>query len=107
MKIRNLLFLGLLLPFSAAAGLAGKTLDIYWVDVEGGAATLIVTPENESVLIDTGMPGVRDPGRIHDVAANVAGVPFINHLILTHFHIDHFGGAAELSELMPIGIVHD
>ena len=92
MKIRNLLFLSLLLPFSAAAGLAGKTLDIYWVDVEGGAATLIVTPENESVLIDTGMPGVRDPGRIHDVAANVAGVPFINHLILTHFHIDHFGG---------------
>jgi competence protein ComEC len=107
MKIRNLLFLGLLLPLSAVAGLADKTLDIYWVDVEGGAATLIVTPENQSILIDTGMPGVRDPGRIHDVATKVAGLSSIDHLITTHFHIDHFGGAAELSELMPIGIVHD
>jgi hypothetical protein len=42
---------------AARAGLADKTLDIYWVDVEGGAATLIVTPNDESVLIDTGMPG--------------------------------------------------
>ena len=102
-----LLLASLLFPLSAAAGLAGKTLDIYWVDVEGGAATLIVTPENQSILIDTGMPGVRDPGRIYDVATRVAGLKRIDHLITTHFHIDHFGGAAEVSQLMPIGIVHD
>jgi beta-lactamase superfamily II metal-dependent hydrolase len=107
MKFWNSLVLGLLLPLPAVAGLKDKTLDIYWVDVEGGAATLIVTPENQSVLIDTGMPGVRDPGRIHDVATRVAGLTKIDHLITTHFHIDHFGGAAELSQLMPIGIVHD
>src|SRR5712691_604177 len=34
-----------------------RTLDIYYVDVEGGAATLIVTPAGESVLIDAGWPG--------------------------------------------------
>ena len=107
MKIRNLLFLGLLLPLSALAGLADKTLDIYWVDVEGGAATLIVTPEGESVLIDSGNPGGRDPTRIFNVAAGVAKLKRIDHLITTHFHIDHFGGAAELSKLLPIGIVHD
>ena len=38
---------------------ADKTLDVYWVDVEGGAATLIVTPAGESILIDTGNPGTR------------------------------------------------
>ena len=79
-----------------------KTLDVYWVDVEGGGGTLIVTPAGESILIDTGMPGGRDPGRIHEVATQVAGVKQIDHLIVTHFHIDHFGGAAEVSQKMPI-----
>jgi beta-lactamase superfamily II metal-dependent hydrolase len=104
-------FLALLAGFAlgsvASAGQADKTLDIYWVDVEGGAATLIVTPENESVLIDTGNPGGRDSGRIHKVASEVAGLKKIDHLITTHFHIDHFGGAAELSKLIPIGVLHD
>ncbi len=85
----------------------GKKLSIYWVDVEGGAATLIVTPAGESVLIDTGMPGVRDPGRIHRVAREVAGLGKIDHLIVTHMHLDHFGGAAEVAQLIPIGHVHD
>ena len=45
------------------AGQSDKTLDIYWVDVEGGGGTLIVTAAGESVLIDSGNPGVRDSGR--------------------------------------------
>ncbi len=89
------------------AGQADRTLDIYWVDVEGGGATLIVTPAGESVLIDSGNPFERDPGRIFKVATEVAGLKKIDHLITTHFHIDHFGGAAELSALIPIGQVHD
>ena len=51
-----------------------KTLDVYWVDVEGGGGTLIVTPAGESILIDTGMPGGRDPGRLHEAATKVAGL---------------------------------
>ena len=74
------------------------TLDVYWVDVEGGCNSLIVTPAGESILIDTGMPGGRDPGRLHEAATKVAGVKQIDHLITTHYHIDHFGGAAELSQ---------
>ena len=77
------------------------------MDVEGGAATLLVTPAGESVLIDTGMPGDRDPARIHEVATKVAGLKKIDHLVTTHFHIDHFGGAADLSKLIPIGTVYD
>lgn len=108
MKIKSLISLvaGLLLPLACRAGLADKALDIYWIDVEGGAATLIVTPQNESVLIDSGWPGGRDSKRIYEAATN-AGLKKIDYLITTHFHIDHFGGAAELSELMPIGTVYD
>ncbi len=82
-------------------------LDIYWADVEGGAGTLIVTPAGESILIDTGMPGGRDPSRIHDIASKVAGLKKIDYLVTTHLHLDHFGGAAELAQLIPIGTVYD
>jgi competence protein ComEC len=92
---------------TAKAGKADKTLDIYWVDVEGGGGTLIVTPTDESILIDTGMPGVRDSSRIHQTAVKIAGLKQIDHLIVTHLHMDHFGGAAELSSLMPIQNVYD
>ena len=97
------LVLAALCPVTAAVA-DEKTglLDVYWVDVEGGAATLIVTPAGESVLIDSGNPGVRDPERIHKTATAVAGRKQIDHLITTHFHIDHFGGAAELSQKLPI-----
>ncbi len=86
---------------------AEKTLDVYWVDVEGGAATLIVTPAGQSILIDSGNPGTRDAGRIHEVATKQAKLKKIDFLITTHFHGDHFGGAAVLSQLMPIGKVYD
>lgn len=77
------------------------------MDVEGGGATLIVTPADQAVLIDSGSAGARDAQRIFDVASKVAGLKKIDHFILTHFHGDHFGGIAELSELMPVGVVHD
>lgn len=92
---------------TASAGVADKTLDIYWIDSEGGGSTLIVTPAGESVLVDTGNPGGRDPARIRKVAADVAGLRRIDHVVITHFHVDHMGGLAELAALMPIGTLHD
>ena len=82
-------------------GLAkAQTLDIYVIDVEGGNATLFVSPSHGSLLIDTGNAGavasVRDAGRILD-AMKDAGVQQIDHLIITHWHGDHFGGLAELA----------
>jgi hypothetical protein len=58
-----------------------KTLDIYWIDSEGGGSTLIVTPAGESVLIDTGNPGGRDAPRIHKVATEQAKLTRIDHVI--------------------------
>src|SRR3954470_2353760 len=81
-----------------------KTLDIYIIDVEGGNATLFVSPQGESLLIDTGNAGAaaaRDADRIM-AAANDARLHQIDHLIITHWHGDHFGGLAELAKRIPI-----
>ena len=90
----------------ALGGFAGaQTLDIYVIDVEGGNATLFVTPAHDSLLIDTGNAGavasVRDAGRILQ-AMKDAGVEQIDHLIITHWHGDHFGGLAELASKTTI-----
>jgi len=94
----------LLLIVSLAAFGASKTLDIYVVDVEGGNATLFVSPSGESLLIDTGNGGAaapRDAGRIM-AAMKDAGVTQLDHLITTHWHGDHFGGMAELASKVQI-----
>src|SRR5260370_26425158 len=85
--------------FPARAEEKPRGLDIHWVDTEGGAATLIVTPAGESVLIDCGNPGTRDAERIHKVATQQAGPKAIDHLIITHWHTDHYGGVAHLTRL--------
>ena len=90
--------------FSSAQTRAVKTLDIYVVDVEGGNATLLVSPSGESVLIDTGNAGagaVRDAERIV-AAVKDARLSRIDNLITTHWHGDHFGGMAELAARVPI-----
>ena len=95
----------LVLSFATLAGAqARRTLDIYLVDVEGGNATLFVSPSGESLLIDTGNGGagaVRDAGRIM-AAVKDAGLQQIDNLIITHWHGDHFGGLAELAKQIPI-----
>jgi len=86
------------------------TLDIYFIDVEGGQSTLLVTPSHQSYLIDTGYNGNdgRDADRIV-AAARAAGVTKIDFLMITHFHGDHAGGVADLAKRMPIAafIDHD
>jgi len=94
----------LLLALAGAALLpAAKNLEIYFIDVEGGQATLFVAPSGESMLIDTGWPGnnSRDANRIA-AAAKHAGVKAIDYLLITHFHEDHVGGVPQLAGKLPI-----
>jgi len=94
---------------------ARTTLDIYFIDVEGGQSTLLVTPAGESLLVDTGFPGEKggfdaapgDPALARDAnrilaAAHDAGISRIDYLLVTHFHADHDGGIVELAGLLPI-----
>ncbi|HLX43395.1 MAG TPA: MBL fold metallo-hydrolase [Bryobacteraceae bacterium] len=98
MKMYSLVVLSIA---SLAAATPG-TLDIYWIDVEGGGATLIVTPAGESLLADTGNPGERDPGRIVDVATKQAGLKKLDYLLITHFDGDHVGGASAVAKMIPV-----
>src|SRR5262245_12171881 len=82
---------------------AAKSLDVYFIDVEGGQATLFVSPSGESMLVDTGWAGFnsRDADRIA-FAAKKAGVKKIDYLVITHFHADHVGGVPQLAAKLPI-----
>lgn len=108
-----LTFLACVPPHRAAPRASAFT--IYFIDVEGGQATLLVTPRRESFLIDAGFPGdgtfssqsgapatARDAQRIA-AAARDAGVTRIDHLLVTHYHADHVGGVPEVGALLPIG----
>jgi competence protein ComEC len=112
--MRHLLAACALAACASAAAAAARTLDIYFIDVEGGQSTLIVSPSGESLIIDTGFPSdgtfqsvpgdpakARDANRIASVA-RAAGLKRIDYALITHFHADHDGGSVELAALLPI-----
>ncbi|MDP8983225.1 MAG: MBL fold metallo-hydrolase [Acidobacteriota bacterium] len=92
-----------------ATGLqAGKSLEVYFVDVEGGQATLVVSPSGQSLLIDTGWRGFngRDAGRIVE-AAKAAKIKQLDYVLITHYHRDHVGGVTQLVDRMKVGTFLD
>ena len=78
-----------------------ESLDIYFLDMEGGGGTLIVSPSGESMVVDAGNPGVRDAERIV-AAAKEAGLEQIDYFLASHYHPDHYGGVAELAARFSI-----
>jgi competence protein ComEC len=96
------------LPSPAAQTNAANPLQIYFVDVEGGQATLVVSPSGESLLIDTGWSGYegRDADRILG-AAHRAGLTQIDYVLITHYHRDHVGGVPQLLDGMKVGTFVD
>ena len=85
---------------TSVLGEQNHNLEIYWVDVEGGAATLVIAPSGESLLVDTGWEE-RDAKRIFAVAQQ-AGLKKIDYFVLSHYHPDHAGGIPALAKLIPI-----
>jgi len=97
----------LLLFLTGSPGAQPRTLDIYWIDVEGGAATLIVSPSGESLLYDAGWEvDGRDGKRIAGVVQQ-AGLKTIDYFVMSHYHPDHAGGLTVLSKLVTIGRCFD
>ena len=86
----------------------GSKLKVFFMDVEGGQATLFVTPAGESLLIDTGWPGNggRDADRIV-AEAKKAGLSKIDYVLITHYHDDHVGGVPQLVARIPVGTFID
>lgn len=77
-------------------------MEIYWIDVEGGAATLIVTPGREVILADTGFPGPRDGERVLKVLREQVHAEAIDYLVVTHYHLDHVGNVPYLAGRVPV-----
>jgi competence protein ComEC len=102
--VRALIFLFLL----CGAAQAAKNLEIYFIDTEGGQATLVASPSGQAMLIDTGYTGFggRDANRIATIA-KLAHVKRINVLFLTHHHKDHAGGVRNLLEVMQVESFYD
>lgn len=100
------LILALLL--SALALPAAKTMQIYFIDVEGGQSTLIVGPSGQALLFDAGYPGFsgRDADRIK-LAAKNAGVKKLEALLVSHFHSDHMGGVPNVLQRLPATVILD
>lgn len=73
--------------------------------MEVGAATLVETPDSETILMDAGWAGFdgRDPARIVKVLEDEVGKKQLDYFIASHFHRDHTGGIEPLSEMIPIG----
>jgi beta-lactamase superfamily II metal-dependent hydrolase len=96
------------LLLAGAVAFGAKNLEIYFIDVEGGQATLIVTPRGESLLVDAGWPGYngRDAGRIAETAKQ-AGLRRIDYVLNTHYHLDHVGGIPPLVERILVGTFVD
>ena len=91
-----------------AQGPSPRPLDVYIIDVEGGQATLVVSPSGQSMLIDAGWPALegRDAGRI-EAAMKQAHVSRIDYMLVTHYHTDHVGGVPALAAQVPIGTFID
>jgi competence protein ComEC len=125
MRLRLLLFvaIAILVPTSRARAQQApqkKPLDIYFLDTEGGQATLFVSPSGQSMLVDTGFPGnqgmpadvanapgvTRDADRIMAVL-KLANIGVLDYMVITHFHADHVGNASELSHRIPIRNIVD
>jgi beta-lactamase superfamily II metal-dependent hydrolase len=110
--------LPIVLALLLAAPVPARDLRLIAIDVEGGAANLYITPGGKSLLIDTGFPaGMGEPPGAAGIAvssaqriaaaARNAGLTRIDHVLISHYHVDHVGGLFELMALIPVGAVID
>lgn len=101
---------GLQAPGQQRAETPGGELAIHHIDVGQGDATLLIAPNGETMLIDSGE--YRDNGTEVLEYLDNHGIDRIDHLVTTHPHADHIGGHEAVIETYErerggIGAVYD
>ena len=81
-----------------------EMLSAHFIDVGQGSASLIITPDKKTVLIDCGPQSASLTLLSY---LNRLGIKRIDHLILTHFDKDHVSGIFELADhLSSVGTLY-
>jgi beta-lactamase superfamily II metal-dependent hydrolase len=89
---------------------AANTMDVYAIDTEGGKAMLTISPSGETMLVDLGWTdsGMRASSTGHVIdALKAMGIKRIDHLVLSHYDIDHIGDVPKFVQAIPVGHVYD
>lgn len=95
-----------LILFLLSVCLCGQTVRVHHIDVGQGSAALVVGPTGTTCLIDAGPSGTGF-GSVLPVL-NAEGVGFLDYVVLTHYHQDHWQGLPELvSAGIGIGTAYD
>ncbi|MFH1752841.1 MAG: MBL fold metallo-hydrolase [Candidatus Omnitrophota bacterium] len=83
---------------------APDAIEIHFIDVDEGEATLVRTPTGNSILIDTGnlITGLRV---VNYLRSNK--IESIDALFLTHPHADHIGGTFFVMQMISVDHVFD
>jgi competence protein ComEC len=98
-----------LLSISAVILPAADTMELYAIDSEG-KAILTIAPSGQTMLVDLGWTasGMRASTTKQVVEALKAiGVKKIDHLVISHYDIDHIGDVSELLAAIPVGHCYD
>ena len=97
-------------PAPAAGTPAEGTLEVHFINVGQSVSTLVISPEGETMLIDTG--DFTDDGEHVLQYLQRHNIDRIDHMVVSHNDADHIGGNAELieyyeTEANGIGAVYD
>jgi competence protein ComEC len=99
----------LLLSVFAAILPAANTTEFYAIDSEG-KAMLTIAPSGETMLVDLGWTGFGAQGATTNQVVQglkTIGVKRIDHLLISHFDVDHIGDISELLAAIPVGHCYD
>lgn len=88
----------------ALSGTAKNDLEIHFIDVGQGDASLIKTPDGKFIMIDAGVDDEKVTDKVINYLKKI-GVTKIDYLIATHPDADHIGGFPKIFDRYKVKFV--